>query len=117
MRTKKLVWDSGKGEFVSTRKAARVRFVKGPLPLPWLRSAAALPGKALHVGLAIWYQHGLQWSDTRHTVSNELAAEFGADRYAKKRALLQLERAGLVKVEQSGKRAPRVTLLKTTRLG
>jgi DNA-binding MarR family transcriptional regulator len=115
MRTRKLIWDSSKGKFVPTSQSPPVNFLKGPLPLPWLLSAADLPGKTLHVGLALWYRSGVHQSRARLAMSNELAAEFGADRYAKKRALIQLERAGLVKVEQSGKRAPRVTLLKTTR--
>ena len=29
-------------------------FLKGPIPMPWLIVAGNLPGKALHVGIALW---------------------------------------------------------------
>lgn len=34
-------------------------FLKGPIPLPWLQGAARLPGKALHVGVVLWFLSGL----------------------------------------------------------
>ena len=39
-------------------------FVKGPIPLEWLSGAAKLPGKALHVGVALWYLYGLRKNHT-----------------------------------------------------
>jgi hypothetical protein len=35
------------------------RFIKGPIPLVWITAAAMLPGRCLHVGVAIWYLAGL----------------------------------------------------------
>ena len=35
------------------------RFLKGPIPWPWLMRAIALPGKALAVGLMLWLQSGI----------------------------------------------------------
>ena len=35
------------------------RFLKGPVPWPWLLRAMTLPGKALAVGLMLWLQRGL----------------------------------------------------------
>ena len=35
------------------------RFLKGPVPWPWLMQAMALPGKALAVGLMLWLEHGM----------------------------------------------------------
>src|SRR5262249_22725018 len=46
------------------------RFLKGPVPWPWLRRAMALPGKALAVGLMLWLQGGITG---RRTVSFCLA--------------------------------------------
>src|SRR5262249_13109563 len=37
-------------------------FLRGPIPLKWLTMASSLPGKALHVALAIWYGSGLRKS-------------------------------------------------------
>ena len=44
-------------------KAPSIRpdlFLKGPIPLPWLAVAATLPGKALAVGIIIWFLQGIQ---------------------------------------------------------
>src|SRR5262249_50139747 len=70
-------------------------FVKGPIPLAWLGSAAGLPGKALAVGLAIWFQRGLKKCETV-TLTGPILHQFGVDRHAKYRALTALEKAGLV---------------------
>ena len=85
-------------------------FVKGPIPLPWLKTAARLPGKSMHAGIALWYVAGL----TRSRVvplSNIAGQRFGLDRNAKYRALQWLEGAGLVAVERKLGRAPLVTIL------
>jgi hypothetical protein len=95
--------------------AARVRkagqqFLKGPVPLPWLAAAARLPGRTLHVGIALWYLAGLRKTQTV-TLSNKTLSQFGVDRHAKRRALEQLEAADLVKVDRQENRNPRVTIL------
>ena len=46
---------------VSRRPPRQIgHFVMGPIPLAWLGPATRLPGKALAVGLAIWYLRGLK---------------------------------------------------------
>jgi hypothetical protein len=85
-------------------------FLKGPVPLPWLERAAKLPGKSLHVGIAVWYVAGLTRS-RRVPLSNVAGHRFGLDRNAKYRALEWLEGAGLIRVERKLGRAPVVTLL------
>lgn len=85
-------------------------FLKGPIPLVWLETAARLPGRSLHAGLALWYAAGL----TRSAIvplSNISGFRFGLDRNAKYRALEWLEGAGLIKVERKLGRAPVVTIL------
>jgi hypothetical protein len=86
------------------------RFLKGPVPLPWLEVAARLPGKSLHVGIALWYAAGLARSSAI-PLSNIAVGAFGLDRNAKYRALAWLEGAGLVTVERKFGRAPVVTIL------
>jgi hypothetical protein len=34
-------------------------FLCGPVPLPWLRRAATLRGKALAIGIALWFKAGV----------------------------------------------------------
>jgi len=84
-------------------------FLKGPIPLDWLSAAARLPGKSLHVGIALWFMGGLQKSRVV-PLSNITSLRFGLDRNAKYRALAWLEEAGLIAVERKLGRAPIVTL-------
>ena len=85
------------------------RFLKGPIPLKWLVRAARLPGRALHVGNAVWYLAGLTRSGTVK-LSNSVLELFGVDRYAKARALEALEQAGLVSVQRQCGKHPTVTI-------
>jgi hypothetical protein len=80
------------------------------VPLPWLESAARLPGKSLHAGVALWYAAGLARSPTI-ALSNVAGNKFGLDRNAKYRALGWLEGAGLIRVERKLGRSPVVTIL------
>lgn len=89
------------------------RFLKGPVPLAWLEIAAQLPGKSLHVGVALWFLGGLQKSRVVR-LSNANGIRFGLDRNAKYRGLAWLEVAGLVTVERKLGRAPVVTINEAT---
>jgi hypothetical protein len=97
----------------SNSKAPRPRhgepFLKGPIPLAWLEAASRLPGKSLHAGLALWFSAGVMRSSSV-PLSNVASQRFGLDRNAKYRALIWLERAGLVKVERKLGRAPVVAI-------
>lgn len=87
-----------------------VRFLKGPVPLPWLEAAATLPGKSLHAGIAIWFASGLTHSVTV-PLSTVAVGKLGLDRHSKNRALAWLEKAGLIRVDRRQGRAPVVTIL------
>ena len=86
------------------------RFIKGPLAFDWMAAAGRLPGRALQVGLCVWYLVGLRRMETVVT-SYGIFAQFGVNRYAAYRALKALERAKLVSVMRGPGRSPRVTLL------
>lgn len=75
-------------------------FLRGPIPLRWLRQAGGLPGKALHVGIAIWFLVGLRKSYVVALSLSAVARDFGIDRATTSRGLAQLARAGLVSVER-----------------
>ena len=85
------------------------RFLRGPIPLDWLSAAAGLPGKSLHVGIALWLEAGLR-NAAVVPLSNLTGRYFGLDRNAKYRGLDWLEQAGLISVERKLGRAPMVTL-------
>jgi hypothetical protein len=85
------------------------KFLKGPIPWPWLQPAFRLPGKALHVALLLWREAGCRRS---RTVPLRLAGELpeGLNRQSARRGLRQLVGAGLVTVRQRPGRGLEVTL-------
>ena len=79
------------------------------LPLEWANTAGRLPGKALHVALAIWRQAALKKSMTT-SLPNAPLAGYGVKERAKRAALLALEGAGLIQVEWKPGCNPIVTI-------
>ena len=86
------------------------RYLRGPVPLAWLQAAARLPGRALQVGLALWYLVGVTKSTTVSLTTVKLAG-FGVDRSAKRRALAALAGAGLITLDQVPGRNPVITVI------
>jgi DNA-binding transcriptional ArsR family regulator len=99
----------------STNKPLRRRYLKGPIPWTWLETASRLPGKALALGMLLWREAGMDGIGPV-TITNAKVATLGIDRSAKSRAVADLERAGLVRVERRPRRNPLVTLVATTNL-
>ena len=109
----RLVWDANAGAFGApppNAESKTARFIKGPLPLPWIQCAAALPGKALHVAVALWYVKGLCRSAT-FPFKRTVAAGLGVSPDATYDALTNLEAAGLIRVARHRGRSPVVTVL------
>lgn len=76
----------------------------------WLRVAAKLPGKALHVGLAVWWCAA--HSECPHVLlTREAGVAFGLSRDCVYDALTRLSAAGLVLVDRQRGRHPVVSLL------
>ena len=98
----------GKGSEPSKHRPRK--FLKGPVPLEWLRAAGVLPGRALHVGVELWYQAGLCRS-RMIPFSYKSVQQLGVNRDAAYRALKWLEGAGLVTVCRASGRGPVVRLL------
>ena len=94
----------------AARPRVKGRFLMGPIPLEWLIRASVLPGKAIHVALAIWFLTGVKKVNTV-PLSNKLLREFGVDRFSKSRALKRLSDVGLVAVSQRKGCSPEVTVL------
>jgi hypothetical protein len=91
------------------RTRIRGKFLKGPIPLPWLQAAARLSGKALNVGFFLWYRRGLENTSTIKLRYDDLA-DFGVLPDAAGRALTKLEGANLVKTTRHKGRKPIVRL-------
>ena len=94
----------------TSRARQTAPFLRGPVPLRWLQTAATLPGKASAVGVALWYLAGLGRTSTV-SVPNKLLTQFGVDRFAKRRALDALAGAGLIDATHHRGRSPVVRLL------
>ena len=85
-------------------------FLKGPIPWAWLARALSLPGKALHVGVVLWFRAGLEQSRTI-ALSMTRFEEVGVSRFSASRGLRRLKKARLVKVKAGKGRKPRVTIV------
>jgi hypothetical protein len=88
-------------------------FLKGPIPGAWLARVFELPartlGRALRVGLALWYLAGVKKSrDVKPTW--DTWKRFGLSPDAGRRGLVVLERVGLVTVDRHLGRCPIVTI-------
>jgi hypothetical protein len=94
-------------------KARRINgeFVRGPLPLAWFTAAAKLPGKALAVALAIWFESGRRRCAPTIILTTAILDRFNVGRKAKYRALKHLQDARLIVVHKKPRRNPVVTIL------
>lgn len=90
-----------KRQGVKAREKTEGRFIRGPLPLSWWREAGKLSKSANRVGLALFYLRGLSKSD-RFKLTPARLRELGIDRDCRRRGLKDLERAGLMRVVESG---------------
>ena len=95
------------------RSHKQARFIKGPIPLAWIEVAAKLPGKALHVALAICYLAGMN-KFKPFRLSHRTLMIFGVSRHAAYRGLRALEMAGLVNVERHPGKNPVITVKELT---
>ncbi|MBM3982553.1 MAG: GntR family transcriptional regulator [Planctomycetes bacterium] len=93
------------------------QYLGGPIPLDWLAPAAELPGKALHLAIALWYSAvRSKGKNPSVKLTSALATQFGVGaRTTRRRALMSLERAGLVSVISRDGRTPLVTILPAPR--
>jgi len=88
----------------------RYDHIWGPIPLHWIGCAACLPGRALHVALALWHISTLSKSRTLK-MQQKVREQLGVSRKVYSRGLLTLEEAGLISVERKAGATPVVTLL------
>jgi hypothetical protein len=129
-RIERKIWSPHRGSFIATGETMDVdtntlepeakipsgRFLKGPIPWFWIAAAAALPGRALLVGLCLWRLVGAMKSYTVSFGNSDLR-QLSINRATKSRALRALERAGLIKVTHQPGRFPTITVLCARRQG
>jgi len=88
-----------------------VPFLKGPVPLWWLTRAASLPGKALALGLALWWLHGMSKDDAIKLTGKALKA-MNVSRDAATDGLRRLEADGLVSVQRAKGKRPVIHIIR-----
>jgi hypothetical protein len=85
-------------------------FLKGPIPWAWIDRAGRLPGKALAVGLVLWFRAGIR-KDRTVRLCQARVDSLGLGEGTTRRGIRELERAGLISVRRSPGRGLEVTLL------
>lgn len=85
-------------------------FLKGPIPLSWIKTVAGLPGKSLNVALAIRWLSDMKFGQTVK-ISKKAMEYFGFSNDACGEALKRLELAGVIEVERLPGQKPNVKIL------
>ena len=78
--------------------------------MAWLSKAAQLPGKTLHVAMALWWLHGMAKGKPLKLTQKALDY-FNVSRYAVRGGLALLERQGLIGVERKAGQRPTISIL------
>ena len=99
------------GTLVETKPA--VLFLKGPIPLDWISTAAKLPGKALAVGIALWWLGGMSKGGEVKVTKTALNA-LNVSRDALYDGLKRLEEANLITVIRKPGKRPLVRIAQVT---
>src|SRR5262245_31024531 len=89
----------------------RQMFLRGPVPLPWLLTAGALPGKALFIGVLLWWRCGMKKCREVPLNLSKTAADRGISLGTVRRALRALEGRGVVATRRRDGRRVWVTIL------
>ena len=108
---KRLQLDANTGKLVEAPKAAL--FLRGPIRLDWLGCAASLPGKTLHVGIALWWLHGIS-KGKPFKLTQKALQTLNVERDATSSALTRLEQAGLIRVVRQPGQRPTISMLDET---
>jgi len=78
--------------------------------MAWLNEAAKLPGKALNLGIAIWWLAGMS-KTTAFKLTGRALDQVDISRDAASSALNRLEAQGLIRVQRSAGQRPTVEIL------
>ena len=107
LKEKRLRFDSKTQQYVDYKQ--QELFLKGPIPLAWLSAAAALPGKALNVALAIRWVSDMSKEEVVY-VTKAAQQHFALSGDSYRDGLKRLEGAGLVTVTRKAGRRARIRL-------
>jgi len=100
-----------------SQQRQQAEFLRGPIPLSWLATAATLGKLALSAGVLVWFRAGCARTKTALTVSQNQYKRFGLGDDTFNRALSRLESAGLVTIDRQKGKKSRVTLVEAAPRG
>ena len=85
-------------------------FLRGPIPMDWLSKASDLPGKTLHLAMALWWLNGMSKGESFKLTGKALDL-LHVSRDAMQDGLNRLEQHGLIQVERKTGQRPVITIL------
>src|SRR5215475_8735592 len=80
------------------------------IPYWWHLTAFSLPGKAHAVGSQLWFCYKVSGGKSPVRISRQWFSLVKVSRYTVRRALIDLEKAGLITVKKYKGRAPLITI-------
>ena len=110
IREKRVAYKNPQLEVVSLSQESKF-FLHPQIQLIWIEKAAQLGIQALVVGILLQFR-ALLSQKAEVTLPQDFLCRFGIPRGTKQRALKNLEKAGLIHVEQESGRSPLITVLK-----
>jgi len=96
--------------YVQGRQAVKNLFVKGPIPLDWLKEVAILPGKSLNVAMAIQWLEGMSGGKPVK-LTKKAEASFNVSSDTSRECLNRLEEAGLIRLTRSPGKRPLIQVV------
>jgi len=91
-------------------KRQQSQFVKGPIPLTWIREASTLGANESRLAWLLWFMYGVTKGGS-FTLPNKRVEGFGIERRQKYRALSSLKKAGLISIEWSLGKSQKITII------
>lgn len=91
------------------RHGPKDRFIKGPIPMDWLRAANKCGRQAMSVATLVWFAAGLQRSNPVK-ITPSVLSELAVTPRTARRVLERMQHIGLVAVEFHRGRSPLVTI-------
>ncbi len=85
-------------------------FLRGPIPLDWLGTAATLPGKTLAVGIALWWLRGMA-KGKPFKLTQKALKTLNIERDAASAALGRLALIGLIRVVKQPGQRPTISIV------
>jgi hypothetical protein len=84
------------------QKVSTLRFLRGPIPMPWLQRVGRLPKSAITLGIALWHHVGLNKAVAQVKVTKRVRDGMGLSRRQAQAGVHQLADAGLIRICKGG---------------